>query len=181
MDHDAEDPFLSRGFVHVYTGEGKGKTTAAFGIALRAAGAGYRVFIGQFMKGARCCEIEAFSRFTDLITLKQYGRASFVSRSPAVEDIRSTMKGFSQAKRLVLSERFKIAILDEINVAIHCRLVPVGALLDLIRIRPKGVELLITGRYAHPKVIQEADLVTEMKELKHYYHRGVPARKGIEK
>lgn len=170
-----------KGYVQVYTGEGKGKTTAAFGLALRAAGAGLRVFIAQFVKGLEYSELNALKRFDDLIELKQYGRGCFIFEKPEKDDITAAQKGLEELKHVISSGEYHVVILDEVNIATHYNLLSVEDLLELIRIKPEHVEIVITGRYADEKIIDRADLVTEMKEIKHYYSKGVEARKGIEK
>jgi cob(I)alamin adenosyltransferase len=169
------------GFVHVYTGDGKGKTTAAMGLALRAAGAGWNVFIGQFAKGSRCSELKALERFSDRIKVRQFGRACFIGRQPEQADIDSAQLGLAECREVVLSEDHRLVVLDEANVAVALGLIPLDDLLSLIDVRPGPVELVITGRWAHRYVIDRSDLVTEMQEVKHYYHQGVLARTGIEK
>lgn len=169
-----------KGYVQVYTGNGKGKTTAAFGLALRAAGAGLPVFIAQFVKGMEYSELNAFKRFDDLITLHQYGRACFIHGEPEEEDIRVAREGLDEIREILHSGKFKVVILDEANIATFFELFSVDDLLSLIDDKPEDVELLITGRYADPKVLEKADLVTEMCEVKHYYTEGVKSRDGIE-
>ena len=170
-----------KGYVHVYTGDGKGKTTAAFGLALRAAGAGHRVFIAQFVKGMKYSELDAFARFPDLITIKQYGRQCFIFHGPTEPDILAAKKGIEEVKKVISSGTYGLVILDEANIGVYYHLFTVDDLLGLITCRPEHVEVIITGRYADPKLLDTADLVTEMREIKHYYHQGVQAREGIEK
>lgn len=170
-----------KGYVQVYTGNGKGKTTAAFGLALRAAGAGLKVFIAQFVKGQEYSELCALKRFDDLIELRQYGTGCFIFAKPENDDIQAARKGFEEVKHAIVSRNYDVVILDEANIATHYKLIAVEDLLELIRIRPAHVELVITGRYADEKIIDKADLVTEMREVKHYYTQGVDARAGIEK
>jgi len=170
-----------QGFTQVYTGDGKGKTTAAFGLALRAAGAGLKVYFAQFIKGMKYSELDSIKRFDDLITLKQYGRNCFIKRNPLQEDIDIAQKGFDEIKQIVSSNNYDIIILDEINIAISYNLIEEEKVLELIKNKPFNVELIITGRYATPNIIELADLVTEMKEVKHYYQKGIVARVGIEK
>ncbi len=169
-----------RGYVQVYTGDGKGKTTAALGLALRAAGAGLRVFIGQFVKGMDYSELHALERLDDLIEVRQYGRSCFIEREPEPEDIEAARAGLAEAREEMLSGAWDVVILDEANIATHFKLFPVEELLAVIAEKPEDVELVITGRRADPRVIAAADLVTEMREVKHYYERGVKARRGIE-
>jgi cob(I)alamin adenosyltransferase len=170
-----------KGYVQVYTGDGKGKTTAALGLALRAAGAGLRVFIAQFVKGAEYSEIKALARFSDLITLRQYGRGCFIGHDPGEEDKRMAGSGLEEAESAMVSGNYQVIILDEINIATHFSLLPVERLLETIRKKPAGVELVMTGRKADTRIVEIADLVTEMREIKHYYQKGVEAREGIEK
>lgn len=170
-----------RGYLQVYTGNGKGKTTAAFGLALRAAGAGLRVYIAQFIKGKEYSEHRALARLSDAVTVRQYGRHFFLHRDPEHEDIRAAQQGLEEVKQVMLSENYDIIILDEADIATYYNLFSVEDLLGLIHARPQYVEMIITGRYADPRIIEEADLVTEMKEIKHYYKKGVMARNGIEK
>ena len=169
-----------KGYVHLYTGDGKGKTTAAFGLALRAVGAGMKVFIAQFAKGMKYSELESIKRFADQITLKQYGRDCFIINKPTPEDIALAREGYDDALRIVKSGEYGLVILDEANIATYYNLFSVDELLALIEAKAEHVELVITGRKADPRIIDRADLVTEMKEIKHYYTQGVPARKGIE-
>ncbi len=168
------------GYVHVYTGDGKGKTTAAFGLALRAVGAGLKVYIAQFVKGMVYSELTSVERFSDLITLKQYGRGCFIRNEPTEEDIQLAREALKEVTEIVTSGNYDLVILDEANIAIFYNLFSVDELLALIEAKPEGVELVITGRRADPRLIERADLVTEMKEIKHYYAKGVEARKGIE-
>jgi len=168
------------GYVHVYTGDGKGKTTAAFGLALRAAGAGLKVYIAQFVKGMEYSELTSIERFSDVITLKQYGRSCFIRNEPSEDDIRMAREALQEVREIVVSGDYELVILDEANIAVFYNLFSVDELLALIDVKPEGVELVITGRRADPKLIERADLVTEMKEIKHYYAKGVEARKGIE-
>jgi len=169
-----------KGYIQVYTGNGKGKTTAALGLALRAAGAGLSVFIGQFVKGMKYSELDALDRFSDLITLKQYGRDCFIENTPTNEDIQLAKQGLEEMREIILSGKYHLVILDEANIAVYFHLFTAADLLDLIESKPNDVELVITGRYAHEDILDRADLVTEMLEVKHYYARGVTARAGIE-
>lgn len=170
-----------KGYIQVYTGNGKGKTTAALGLALRAAGAGFRVYIAQFVKGMKYSELDVLPRLSDYITLKQYGRDCFIEREPTNEDIKAAQEGLKEVKEIMCSGEYQMIILDEANIAIYFNLFSVDDLLDFMREKPRGVELVITGRKADTRVIEAADLVTEMKEIKHYYQKGIEARSGIEK
>ena len=171
---------LEKACVHVYTGDGKGKSTAAFGLALRAAGAGMKVFIAQFTKGRTCSEHKAFEKLRDMITLKQFGRNEFICHKPSEEDLRDARRGLDESRTALASGQYGLVILDEANIAVHFGLITVEELLDLIASRPKNVELVITGRNADDRIIEKADLVTEMVNIKHYHEKGLPARKGIE-
>ncbi|MCF8146028.1 MAG: cob(I)yrinic acid a,c-diamide adenosyltransferase [Deltaproteobacteria bacterium] len=170
-----------KGYVQVYTGNGKGKTTAAFGLVLRAVGAGLRVFIGQFVKHSKYSEIKAVEKLGDAVTLRQYGRGDFLNRKPDDADMRAAREGLKEIREIMLSGRYDIIILDEANIATYYQLFSVEELLDFIEAKPDHVELVLTGREADPRVIAAADLVTEMVEVKHYYRQGVEARVGIEK
>jgi len=169
------------GYVQVYTGNGKGKTTAAFGLALRAAGAGLNVFIAQFVKGMEYSELNAIKMFSENITLKQYGRNCFIKNKPTEEDVMIATKGLVEVKEVMASGKYQMIIMDEVNIATYYNLFSADDLLETIDSKPEDVELIITGRYASHKIIERADLVTEMLEIKHYYAKGVKARKGIEK
>ncbi len=168
------------GYVHVYTGDGKGKTTAALGLALRAAGAGWRVFIARFGKTVKSSELEALERFSDLITIRHYTRSGRDEQGPGASRVASVEQGLVECKDALASGDHALVILDEANVAPMLELFSVAEILGLIDSRADGVELVITGRYAHHSVINRADLVTEMREVKHYYHDGIRARVGIE-
>jgi cob(I)alamin adenosyltransferase len=172
---------MRRGYVQVYTGCGKGKTTAALGLALRATGAGLKVFIAQFIKKKRCSEHAMLARFHDLITVKSYGRGFFLKREPTSADVRAAQEGYREIREILISDEYDLVILDEANVATRYGLFSVDDLLALMAAKPKSVELVITGRYADERVIRQADLVTEMTEIKHYKGMGVKARVGIEK
>ena len=170
-----------KGYIQVYTGNGKGKTTAAFGLALRAVGAGLKVYIAQFVKGIEYSELKSVEKLSDFITLRQYGLGFFVNRDPDKEDIRAAREGLKEVQEIMCSGMYDLIILDEANIATHYDLFSVEDLLDFMRAKPENVELVITGRMADPRIIESADLVTEMKEIKHYYHNGIEARIGIEK
>jgi len=170
-----------RGYVQVYTGDGKGKTTAAIGLAVRAAGAGLKVFIAQFLKMGEYSEIKALKKLSKHITVEQFGRGRFRQGKPLPEDVASAKEGLEKATEAMHSGLYDMIILEEANVAVWKNLFPEQALLDIITQKPAQVELVITGRGATPRVIERADLVTEMKRIKHYYHNGVRGRIGIEK
>lgn len=170
-----------RGYVQVYTGDGKGKTTAAIGLAVRAAGAGLNVFIGQFVKGMHYSELQSLERFSPQIKIKQYGRAEFVHSKPKEEDFEVARAGYEEIKGVIQSGQYDLVILDEANIAVYFKLLSVEDLLALIDTKPESVELVFTGRKADPRLVEKADLVTEMRDIKHYYNEGVLAREGIEK
>jgi len=172
---------MRRGYVQVYTGNGKGKTTAALGLALRAAGAGFRVFIAQFIKKKKCSEHKILEQLREQIAVRQYGKGLILKRAMTGADIAAAQEGLREINEIVESKEFDMIILDEANVAVHCGLISADDLLDLIAKKPANLELVITGRYADERVISKADLVTEMKEIKHYSRKGVKARVGIEK
>jgi cob(I)alamin adenosyltransferase len=166
----------------VYTGNGKGKTTAALGLALRAVGHGMKVLMIQFMKGDPSGELESSTRLSPYLTLKQIGRKTFVSKSnPDPKDLQLAQEGFSMAKKAVQDDEYDIVILDEINLAIDYGLIPVKDLLQLMDSKPETVELILTGRNAKREILEKADLVTDMVDRRHYYDKGVPAREGIER
>ncbi|MFO7852379.1 MAG: cob(I)yrinic acid a,c-diamide adenosyltransferase [Bacteroidota bacterium] len=169
-----------KGYIQVYTGNGKGKTTAAFGLALRAAGAGKKVFIAQFVKGRDYAETDAFSAYLPQITLKQYGRECFIVKEPDEEDIKAARRGLAEAEKIITGGKYDIVVLDEANIALYYKLFTWNELKEILKKKKEGTEIVITGRYAPQELIDMADLVTEMKEVKHYYTKGVKARKGIE-
>jgi len=171
---------VDQGYIQVYTGNGKGKTTAALGLSLRAVGAGFNVFIAQFVKGMEYSELKSIKQLSPKIILKQYGRDCFIYQNPEEEDFKVARKGFDEVKKIVSSGKFELVILDEINIATHYKLISVEEILELLETKPENVEIVLTGRNVDKRIIEKADLVTEMKEIKHYYQKGVHARKGIE-
>jgi cob(I)alamin adenosyltransferase len=173
---------MEKGLVQVYTGNGKGKTSAALGLALRAVGHGLKVLIIQFMKGNfKYGELESARKLSPYLTIIPMGRETFVSKShPDPADSQRAQEGFSLAKKAIENREFDIVILDEINMAVDYGLIPLSDLLQLIDSKPETVELVLTGRNAKSEIMDKADLVTEMVELKHYYHKGIKVRKGIE-
>lgn len=166
--------------VHVYTGNGKGKTTSAIGLAMRAVGAGMNVYIGQFVKGRKYSELKSLKDI-DNIEIDQFGQNYFIKGSPTEKDIQSAQDGFNKIKNILKSGNYEVVILDEANIATYYDLFSVNELIDIIEKRAENVEVIITGRMADKKLIDYADLVTEMKEIKHYYQKGIVARTGIEK
>lgn len=171
---------MDKGYIQLYTGNGKGKTTAAIGLALRAAGAGLQIWIGQFVKGKEYSEHKALKRYEDCITIKRFGRTCFIKDKPEEQDIQSAQRGLQEVASVLESNDYDIIILDEACIALHFNLFSVQDLLKILKRKPEQVELIITGRNAPQALIDIADLVTEMKEVKHYYTSGVQARKGIE-
>ena len=171
-----------RGYIQVYTGNGKGKTTAALGLALRAAGSGFRTYIGQFMKGQRYGELESVKKLAPFVAIEQFGRRAFlhVTKTPDPEDVRRARYGLERCLAAMLSGRYDIVVLDEVNVALHFGLLDIADVLALIDQKPPSVELILTGRRAPAGLVKQAGLVTEMKQVKHYFDIGVAARRGIE-
>lgn len=174
---------LGRGYVQVYTGDGKGKTTAALGVALRAAGHGLTVEIFQFMKGNIAYgELEGARMLSPNVVIRQLGRETFVDRKkPDPEDALMARHGWELAKEAIRRRSADIIVLDEINCVMDFGLVPVAEVVEAIRSKPYDLELILTGRNAPPEIVQSADLVTEMLQIKHYYFEGVEAREGIER
>ncbi|MFO7810959.1 MAG: cob(I)yrinic acid a,c-diamide adenosyltransferase [Candidatus Delongbacteria bacterium] len=169
-----------KGYIQVYTGDGKGKTTAAFGLALRAAGAGKKVFIGQFVKGMHYSELDMIPKVSN-ITIEQYGLDCFIYNEPSKDDIDAARAGFFEMKEILRSGKYDLVIMDEANIALHYKLFTFKELKDALNARADHVEVVVTGRKAPVELIEMADLVTEMKDIKHYYTKGVQARTGIEK
>ena len=165
--------------IHVYTGKGKGKTTAALGLALRAAGAGLKVYIGQFIKGKDYSELKALNMIKN-IKLEQFGRGCFIKGKPGQKDIALACRGLDKTKRIIAQGIYDLVILDEVNIALRLGLLTLEDISAIIKNTPAKTELVLTGRCAHPRIIKMADLVTEMKEIKHYYRKGIKARRGIE-
>ncbi len=170
----------TKGYTQVYTGNGKGKTTSAIGLAIRAAGANLNVLFVQFVKGKPYSEHVALSKF-DNITIKQFGREGFIHSKPTKEDIQQAKEGYNFVLEAFEKDIYDVVILDEANIAVFFNLFSDDDLIKLIERKPDNTELIITGRYAADKVMEKADLITEMKEIKHYYKQGVKARMGIEK
>jgi cob(I)alamin adenosyltransferase len=170
------------GYVHVYTGDGKGKTTAALGLAFRAAGRGYKTFIAQFLKGRPTGEVESARKLAPLVVIERFGREGFITIKDGLEDedLARASAGLARARKAMLSGEYRIIVLDEVNTAVHFKILPEADVLEFLDDRPAGVEIVLTGRYAPDSFVARADLVTEMKSVKHYYDRGVKAREGIE-
>ena len=170
-----------RGYIQVYTGNGKGKTTAALGLAIRAAGAGLKVYMAQFIKRGQYSEIKGLNRLSAKITIEQFGGGRFIKGRPSHEDIAAARRGLNKVKTILAAGKHSVVILDEANVAVSLNLFSENELLEIIDHKPDNVEIIITGRGAGPGIIEAADLVTEMKEIKHYFKNGVEARLGIER
>jgi len=169
-----------KGYIQVYTGNGKGKTTAALGLALRAYGTGKKVFVGQFVKGKPYSELIAIDKCLKNIVVKQYGLDCFIINEPDEKDFIAANIGFEEMCKVIHSGDYDIVIMDELNIALYYKLIDVNNVLEVLKNKPKHVEIIITGRYAPEEIIEMADLVTEMKEIKHYYNNGVQARQGFE-
>lgn len=169
------------GYIQIYTGEGKGKTTAALGLAIRAAGHGMKTYIGQFMKGRPYGELTSL-RDHALITVEQYGDVDCIHREAVTQKHRAQARhGLERVRQVMLSNQYNIIILDEINVAVWFNLITAEEVLELLKDRPEHMEFILTGRRAPAVLIEMADLVSEIKEIKHYFNRGVTARNGIER
>jgi cob(I)alamin adenosyltransferase len=170
-----------RGLVIVITGNGKGKTTAAFGQALRAVGQGYKVLVVQFMKGRKYGEFIVAEKHLPRLTIQLFGLDSFVMRdNPATVDIELARKGLEFAKKAIDSGKYNMVILDEINVAVDFKLIDLKQVVEMIKNKPPALDLILTGRYAAKEIIRLADTVSEVKEIKHHYAAGIKDRAGIE-
>jgi len=170
-----------RGYIQVYTGSGKGKTTAAFGLALRAAGAGLKVYIGQFLKKGSYSELNSINKLKEFIKIEQFGAKHLITEKIREEDKELARRGFERIKKIIFSGEYDVVILDEVNIALYYKLLSEEELIEVIKKRPSHTEIVLTGRYASSQIIKIADLVTEMKQIKHYFSKGVKARRGIEK
>lgn len=170
-----------RGYIQVYTGNGKGKTTASLGLIVRALGNNLKVYMGQFMKGQRYGELNTLEKLGVLV--ERFGTEEcLMSRDDVSElDIKKAKEGYNRVLEVLLSKKYDLVILDEICVSTYFNLITEEEILHLMKVKPLETELVLTGRYAPEKVIEQADLVTEMKEIKHYYEHGVMARNGIER
>jgi cob(I)alamin adenosyltransferase len=170
-----------KGYLQVYTGDGKGKTTAAIGLAVRAAGAGLTVFIGQFIKAGGSSENRSLQRLSDRITLEHFGRGRFIKGRPAPADIAAALRGLKRVEQILRQAAHRIVVLDEGCTAVALGLISEAALLETIELAAADTEVVVTGRGASKGLIERADLVTEMKVIKHYFKDGVRARDGIER
>jgi cob(I)alamin adenosyltransferase len=170
-----------KGLVMIITGNGKGKTTSAFGQALRAVGQGYKVLIVQFMKGRDYGEFIAAEKYLPRLTILRFGLDSFVMRdNPAAIDVELARQGFDFAKKAIVSGKYNMIILDEINVAVDFKLIDLKQVVEIIKNKPPALDLILTGRYAAKEIIKLADTVSEVKEIKHHYAAGIKDRAGIE-
>jgi cob(I)alamin adenosyltransferase len=171
----------SKGLVEIFTGDGKGKTSAALGVVLRALGHGFRVHIVYFMKGEYPYgEQQVLSRLPN-VSFSRFGHEHFVDPAKIKpEEREQAEKALEKAREVMLSGQYDLVVLDEVNIAVAWGLVGLEQVLELLREKPERVELILTGRHAPPELIQRADLVTEMVEIKHPYHQGVLSRRGID-
>lgn len=172
---------LERGMVHVYTGNGKGKTTASIGLGIRAIGQGFKVCMVQFMKGGIDYGELLYVENCQNFTIKQFGRPGFVNKKdPAEVDIDFARRALEYASKIIKNAEYNVVILDEVNVALEWKLIDLNDVIELVKGKPTEVELVLTGRYAPKEIIEVGDYVTEMVEVKHPYSKDVSARKGIE-
>jgi len=171
---------MQRGLIQIYTGDGKGKTTAALGLTLRALGAGLKVYLGQFIKKGEFSEIKALRRFQPKLIVRQYGGGRFVKGKPSPSDIHCAQKGLAALCKAMLSGKYDLVIADEINCAVKAGLITTQEVLGLIDKKPSAVELVLTGRDAHRQIMKRADLLTEMRKIRHPFDRGEGGRRGIE-
>ncbi len=175
-----------QGFIHIYTGNGKGKTTSCIGLTIRSLGAGFKVFFCQFMKNGDYSEIKALKKvgettFPGQLEIHQYGQKGRLFEKPTEKDKSAATKGLHKAMIAASSGDYDLVILDEVNIVLHYNLIEEEELLKLMENKDKNTELVLSGRYAAEKIVQKADLVSEINSLKHYSQNGVPARLGIEK
>lgn len=175
---------MSKGLILVHTGDGKGKTTAGLGLALRAWGSGLRVLILQFIKGGwKYGELEAIERIQAIdgrIEIRQLGLGLMFKDEDKTKHIQAAQEALQTAKKEITSGRYDLIILDEINYAVKFGLFGIEEVMDLLDSKPEAMHILLTGRDARPELIERADLVTEMKLIKHPFQKGIKAQKGIE-
>ena len=178
----ANDATARNGLVHIYTGNGKGKTTAALGLALRSIGHGFKVFMLQFMKGSKNYgEIIAAEKYLPALTIVQSGLETFVDKdNPSRADLDLARQGLDLAKKVIAENSYDLVILDEINVALDFNLIPLGEVVELVKNKPPGLELVLTGRYVPQEIIKLGDVVSDVSLINHPYYHGVEAREGIE-
>ena len=178
---------MDQGYIQVYTGDGKGKTTAAFGLAVRALCAGKSVYVGQFVKSMKYHETRIEELFSTAgesfgrIRIEQLGRGCFIDKNPEAVDIEMAHEGLRRCADYMRSGEYDVVILDELCIALHFGLLRLDEVLEVLAQRNPHTEVVITGRKAPQGLIDVADLVTEMREIKHYYHEGVLSRDGIER
>lgn len=178
---------MGKGYLHVYTGSGKGKTTAAFGLAVRALCAGKNVYVGQFVKSMKYNETRIEELFANAdssfgkITIEQFGRGCFINKDPEQVDIDLTVEGLDKCAEVMASGKYDVVILDEITIATWFKLLTPQQVIDALNKRAPQIEVVITGRRAPQELIDIADLVTDMQEVKHYYQQGVLSRNGIDR
>lgn len=168
-----------KGYIHVYTGNGKGKTTAAFGVALRSLLNDKKVYVGQFIKGMKYSET-AIENYFNNIKIEQFGDGCFINRKPSEEDKIMAENGLSKIKSILTSSEYDLVILDELTIALYFKLLSLKDVIDVLKGKREEVEVIITGRFCPQELIDLADLVTDMTEVKHYYTKGVLSRKGID-
>lgn len=171
---------MEKGYIHIYTGDGKGKTTAAFGLAVRALCAGKSVYIGQFVKSMKYNETRIAEKF-DKVVIEQFGDGCMLTREATDDDVRMAHEGLTRCKEVLLSGIYDVVILDELTIAVFLSLLQLEEVLNLLRNKRPETEVVITGRYASQELIDMADLVTDMREVKHYYTQGVLSRDGIDR
>ena len=170
---------MVKGYIHVYTGNGKGKTTAALGLCLRAVCAGKKVFFGQFLKGQHYSELDTV-KYLPSFEIEQFGSECFVGKEPSKTDIEEAKKGLDRMREIIISNKYDVVVFDEINIALFYKLLSVDEFFKVLDLKSESLEVICTGRYAPEEIMNRADLVTEMKEIKHYYTKGVTSRVGIE-
>ncbi|WP_312093061.1 cob(I)yrinic acid a,c-diamide adenosyltransferase [Aminipila sp.] len=174
-----EEIIMEKGYIQLYTGNGKGKTTAAFGLALRAAMAGKRIYIGQFIKGIAYEETKC-TKYISGIDIEQYGTGCLIDREPDKDDRKRAVAGLERCKEALTNGKYDVVIMDEITITIFFHLLSDEEVISAIQARKNEIEVILTGRYASDKLIAAADLVSEMREVKHYYSQGILSRKGID-
>lgn len=171
---------MKKGYIHVYTGTGKGKTTAALGLSLRSLCAGNKVYFGQFVKGMKYSEVKA-EEYLPNFEIHQFGLNCFIYNDPTEEDVKAAKKGLEICKKILSEGKYDLIVLDEINIALYYKLFSIDEVIEMLKSKASHVEVVITGRNAPDEIIEIADLVTDMREVKHYYNEGVLAREGIER
>lgn len=170
---------MTKGYLHIYTGNGKGKTTAALGLAIRAVCAGKKVFFGQFIKGMKYSEVSCME-FVPNIKFEQFGKDCFIYDEPNEDDIERAKIGLEKINFILQEGKYDVVVLDELTIALYYKLFSTKDVIEIIQNRAPHIEVIITGRYAPDDLIEIADLVTEMKEIKHYYQTGIVSRQGID-